>query len=936
MELNRRIIELIKKKGFEKLTEPQEKAIPHILEGKNTLVIAPTGSGKTEAAFIPILSMMLERSGRPVRTIYITPLRSLNRDLIDRLMWWATRLDFSIVVRHGDTPKKERRQHSIHPPDIMITTPETFSYLLNTKVFSQHLLNVDWIVIDEIHELISSKRGVQLSINLERLRRIKPDIQVIGLSATIGNPETALKFITGVDGEGVIVHADITKKISIDVSYPRATEKDINESTRLYTYPEVVARVRRLKEIIECYGRVLIFTNTRPMAEILGNRLLIYDDRLRVAVHHSSIGTHYRVKIEEKFKSGELQSIVATSSLELGIDIGDIEYVVQYGSPRQASKLIQRIGRSGHWIEVESKGEVITLDPMDLIETIAIRERIRKREIERIYPLPKPYDVLTHEIAGILIKNGKIKLEELHNIISNSIYYQDMDIEELVEAIEFISENLGIFRLKNDTIYIGKVKKLYNYYFNNLSMIPDIKQYPVIDDISGKIVGTLDDEFIALNGEEGIKIILAGRPWRIIQIYNEKVYVKPEDDPIGAVPDWIGEEIPVPYEVSILMGRILREFEEIYRDEGDFDTAVSTISERYGVDIKTIYDAFLIFKEEIDGGYKIPTDKRVTIEKAKYTFIINILGGTNVNRTIEQYLARYIEEKYGIQVRHTSDQNRVILESPLLEIEMIKEALLNTDSFRELVFRAIPSSGIFRWRFLNSAKRMGFISKDAEITSKILDVMINNMKNTPLYKEALQETLTKDFDLENAHSILKKLAEGIIELVYYEDYRSRITEEYFKYKDIPMETYRTSRYEMLEILATKMKILTTYYTITCLECMEYLDENRLIDLKEEIKCPVCGSPKLGFTAKPLREVISSLDKYRMMGKTDSTLRELRRNADLYVKYGLAGIFAASFEGLSRKDIENALKIENRIGDRLTKILLDLRREKQFQRLLKKR
>lgn len=935
MKLNRRIEELIRERGFERLTEPQEKAIPHILKGENTLIIAPTGSGKTEAAFIPILSMMLEREGKPVRTIYITPLRSLNRDLIDRLMWWATRLDFSIVVRHGDTPRKERRQHSINPPDIMITTPETFSYLLNTKVFSKYLENVEWIVIDEVHELIPSKRGVQLSINLERLRKVKPDIQVIGLSATIGNPETAIKFITGLEGEGVIVQADITKKISIDISYPRATPEDIRESTRLYTYPDVVARVRRLKEIINKYKRVLIFTNTRPMAEILGNRLMIYDDKLRVAVHHSSIGTHYRVKIEEKFKTGDLHSIVATSSLELGIDIGDIEYVVQYGSPRQASKLIQRVGRSGHWIEVESRGEVIALDAMDLLESIAIRERIREREIEKVYPLRKPYDVLIHEIAGILIKRGKISIEELYSIISNSIYYREMNLKELEGLVEFVSENLGIFRLRDGMIYIGNIKKLYSYYFNNLSMIPEIKQYPVIDDLSSKIVGTLDDEFIALNGMEGIKIILAGRPWRIIQIYNEKVYVKPEEDPIGAVPNWIGEEIPVPHEISTLMGRILREFEEIYLANGDYDIAVSRLSEKYGINIEDLHNALKIFKEEIDSGYKIPTDERIVIEKSKYTYLINLLGGTNVNRAIEQYLARYIEESYGIQLRHTSDQNRIILESPLLEIEMVREALSKIESFEEILLRAIPSSGIFRWRFLNSAKRMGFISKDAEITSKILDTMINNMRDTPLYKEALQETLSKDFDMDNAYKILKKLREGIIEIRYYEEYRSRMTEEYFKYRDIPMETQRTSRYEMLEILATKMKILTTYYTIACLECMEYIDENRLIEIKKEIRCPVCGSKKLGFTVKPLREVISSLDKYKIYGKVDFTLKELKRVADLYMRHGLAGVFAASFEGLSKKDIESALKIENKIGDRLTKILLDLRREKQFQRLLKK-
>ncbi len=933
--LNKRILELIKEKGFTRLTEPQEKGIPHILEGKHTLIIAPTGSGKTEAAFIPIFSKMIEEPGPPIRTIYITPLRSLNRDLIDRLMWWSSRLDLSIVVRHGDTPQKERRQQTVNPPDIMITTPETFSYLLNTKVFSNHILNVKWVVIDEIHELISSKRGVQLSINLERLRRMKPDIQVIGLSATIGNPETALKFITGTKDEGVIVQADITKKILVNISYPRASEKDYEDSSKLYTYPDVVARVRRLKEIIDRYGRVLIFTNTRPMAEILGNRLLIYDDNLKIAVHHSSIGAHYRIKIEEKFKTGELHSIVATSSLELGIDIGDIEYVVQYGSPRQASKLIQRIGRSGHWIEEVSKGEVITLDPLDLIETLAIKTKVDKREIEIVEPLQKPYDVLTHELAGMLIKNGKLNLYEVFDTVKNSIYYKDISLNDLVELIKFVGESLGLFKIKDEWIYMGSSKKLYNYYFNNLSMIPDIKQYPVIDDETGKIVGTLDDEFMALNGMEGIKIILAGRPWRIIQIYNEKVFVKSEDDPIGAVPDWIGEEIPVPHGISTHVGDILKQFESYYADHG-YETAIYLLSKEFNIEEYTLFNAFKLFKEEIESNHKIPTSNRIIIEEFGNTKIINLFGGTKVNRTLEIYISNYIEEQYGIQVRHTSDQNRIILESPLIETEMVIDPLKRVSQFKETLYRAIPKSGIFRWRFMNAAKRMGFISKDAEITSRILDMMIETMKNTPLFKEALQETIARDFDIENAEHILRKIVDKQIDIEVYTRYKSRISEEYFKYREIPMETPRTSRYEILEILATKMKVLTMYYTVVCMDCTDYIDEYRLIDVDENFKCPICGSFRIGFTDKPFNEVYTSLERYKYMGKKDGVIRELVTKADLYFKYGKAGIFASAFEGLSKKDIENVLKTENKIGDKLTKILLDLRREKLYQRFLKKK
>ncbi len=930
MELNNRIKRLIDEKGFKKLTEPQEKAIPHILKGENVLIIAPTGSGKTEAAFIPILHLMLEKPGPPIRTIYITPLRSLNRDLIDRLIWWASRLDFSIVVRHGDTPRKERRLHTIRPPDIMITTPETFSYLLNTKILSNYLLNVNWVVVDELHELIPSKRGVQLSINLERLRRIKPDIQVIGLSATVGNPEKALEFLTGVGGKGVIVETDIVKRINIDISYPTPTVQDQEDSIRLYTYPEVAARVRRIWEKIDEYGKVLIFTNTRPMAEILGNRLLIYDEELPISVHHSSIGADYRIRVEEKFKTGGLKAIVATSSLELGIDIGDIKYVIQYGSPRQASKLIQRVGRSGHWIEEISRGEVLAIDQYDFLESVAIRDRVYRGEIERLDILKSPYDVLIHEVIGLLIKKGKVNINEIFEIIKGSIYYQDLTLEELYNLLKYHSDTLKLVRISGDYIYINNYKRLYRYYFENLSMIPDIKQYPVIDDATGKIVGVLDDEFMALNGEIGIKIILAGKPWKIIQIYNEKVYVKSEEDPLGAIPDWVGEEIPVPYEVAQEVGKILREFESLY-NRRDFDEVLEILSLRLSVDVELIGEIFKDFKGELDRGYKLPNDRRITIEGDEKIKIVNIFGGTKVNRAIESYISKRIEELYGFEVRHTSDQYRVILESPLLDFDMVIRILKNPVDIDGILRKAIPESGIFRWRFLNVAKRMGYITKDADVTSTILDTMIRSMRGTPPYIEALKETLIKDFDIEDARKILNRVSNGYIEILSYPGYKSYMTLEHFKYREIPMESGRGSRYEMLEILATRLKIMSSYYVLACLECLEYTDEKRLSDLEEGFKCPICGSKNIGFTVKPLHDVMASIERFKATGRVDSVMRELRRRGKLYMRYGLPGVYASFIEGLTVGDIEKALKIETRIGDKLTKILLDLRRERMSQR-----
>ncbi len=931
MKLDPRLDRLLQEKGFREFTEPQRKALEPILQGEDTLIIAPTGSGKTEAALIPIFNIMLRDPGDPIQAIYITPLKSLNRDIVDRMIWWATKLDFTVAVRHSDTTGRERRRQSLNPPHILITTPETFTYLLNTRNFSRYMDNTRWVVIDELHELIPSKRGVQLSIALERLRRRVEKIQVIGLSATIGNPGEALKYITGDKVGGSIVRADVEKKYEINIEYPSPEEVDTSIAERLYTYPEVAARVRHIVERITRHGKTLVFTNTRPMAEILGNRILLYTGEAKIAVHHSSIGADYRIRVENLYKRGVLEAIVSTSSLELGIDIGDIRYVIQYGSPRQVSKLIQRIGRSGHWIEEVSKGEVVTLDPLDTLEAIAIRRFSRNNRVEKLQILDKPLDVLTHELAGMLIAHKKIKISEIKDVLSSSTYYKTLSEEELRSLIEYVGTTVKIWRLDGDHLRPLDFRKLYRYYFNNLSMIPDIKQYPVIDDTTGRVVGVLDDEFLAVSGEEGVKIILAGRPWRIIQIFNEKVFVKPEEDIIGAVPDWIGEEIPVPYEVAREIGRILRRFKELTLGKG-FMEAIDTLSRELRVPKNVILQALEPFKIELDKGHEIPTDRDIVIETHNSRIIVNVFGGTNGNRSLESYLVNRLKSTYGIDPRHTSDQYRIILENPLLEIEHVLEILKNPVEVLRHIREEIPSTGIFRWRFLNVAKRMGLISKDADITSSVLNTMIEHSRGTPPYIEAYRETLKKDHDIEAAEQILQDISTGEFILHIYRDYISRYTSESMKYSDIPMEGPRESRYQMLEILATKAKILSTYLSYACLRCGEYFGEARLLDIPEPHNCRICGSDEIGYTTSDVDKVVETLYKLLRGDKRGAILRELRRTSRLWKKYGKAGVYAYLIGGLTNGDIEKALSIEPKIGDRLTKILLEMRRMRLLQRI----
>ncbi|MEM5793423.1 MAG: DEAD/DEAH box helicase, partial [Candidatus Aenigmatarchaeota archaeon] len=382
-KLDPRIQEALNKRGFDKATLPQELGIPEILSGKNVLVIAETGSGKTESVSLPVFDMWLRNKEklRPVSILYITPLKSLNRDLLKRFLWWGEEIGMEISVRHGDTPQYERKKQTDFPDDMMIITPETLQAILPARKMRENLRNVRWVIIDEVHELVTSKRGVQLTVGLERLRELCGNFQLIALSATVGSPQYVANFISG--GRDVkIIFANTGKKIDIKVINPEPNEEDQILSEEILSSLETSARLRTVHELIKKHTSTLVFTNTRDFAEILTSRLKqIYPDTL-IENHHSSLSRNVRVEVEEKFRNQEIRGIVATSSLELGIDIGSIDFVLQYMSPRQVSKLLQRVGRAGHTLDKKSEGVIITTDLDDIFESAVIARQALSGEIE--------------------------------------------------------------------------------------------------------------------------------------------------------------------------------------------------------------------------------------------------------------------------------------------------------------------------------------------------------------------------------------------------------------------------------------------------------------------------------------------------------------------------------------------------------------------------
>ena len=675
--LDPKIQNLLLSKDIVKPTEPQIKAIPQILKNKNVLLIAPTGLGKTESALLPIFHNFLKNkeSGNETKGIsilYITPLRALNRDMLRRTIEWGKELGINIAVRHGDTTQSERTKQSRNPPDMLITTPETFQILFIGKRLRKHISKVKWVIVDEIHELADDERGAQLSIGLERLFELtkenSADFQRIGLSATVGSPDEVGKFLVGLENEKfrdiTTLEVDVSKLIDIKVELPEIRKGDHSEAKKLHMEPFSFASLRRCKELIEDHVSTLLFINTRDGAEILSSRFNIWAKDIPVGVHHGSLSKIARVEAEDDFKSSKLKSLICTSSLELGIDVGNTDFVIQYSSPREVKRVLQRVGRSGHSIGKTSKGVIIATTPEDLAESIVISRKALKAEIEPVNVRQNPLSVLSNQIISIALEYGDIEDKKMFEIIKRAYPFHKLKFttfKKIVEQLK-IQRNIWI----DEKGIINKRRNSRFYFLDNISMIPDEKTYMVVDISTRRRIGKLDESFVLDYGIEGSEFILKGRPWTVVKREDDEILVMQSKE-IGNVPSWAGEDIPIPFEVAREVGKLRR-------------TALKkrTVDE-YPCDDKS-FDKFAgQIKNQKKQGFIVPDDKTITIDVEDKTIVINACFGTKVNETLARLISAILVQSLGESIGVNSDAYRINLEMPFrIPGKRIQEILVQT------------------------------------------------------------------------------------------------------------------------------------------------------------------------------------------------------------------------------------------------------------------
>jgi len=746
--------------GLEEPSDIQRIAIPPILEGKDVLVIAPTGTGKTFASILPVFNMFLEQRSKGetkgISILYITPLRALNRDIVRRLSDIGKELDIKVQVRHGDTTASARALQARSPPNMLVTTPETLQAILPGRRMREHLKGVRWVVIDEIHELATDKRGVQLSLALERLRHLTGrDFQRIGLSATVGEEEKVARFLAGIDRPVAVAKSEEIKQFEIRIDYVPPTPPDVKDSDRLGLPPTTIARARQIAKIILERHGTLVFTNTREQAEAVGSQLHALDPELSVRVHHGSLSREIREDVERGFHEGSVKAVICTSSLELGIDIGRADFIVQYMSPRMATRLIQRIGRSGHSLKGVAKGTIIGTWADDLLEGAVLVANSKAARIEETTIHERSLDVLAHQIAGIALDLKRAKMEQLYEIIRGSYSYGDVTAEELYDLTKFL-DSIRIIRFI-DGVVSPRFPRTYRYYYENLSVIPDVRRFDVYDFFRKRRIGTLDQDFVARKCKSGTVFIMHGHTWKIISVNEEKltVEVEPTVPTLDAIPSWEGEIIPVSFETAQDVGRLRAYFASDVEDP----LSSEAIKEKFALADTALEKIKETVKAQLK-HFPLPTHTHIIIEKFENCIVIHACFGSTANDTLALILASILSAKYGVNVVTQTDPYRIALICPFkIEPEMVALELsrFTPEDVESVLIQALENSDLFAWRHWHVARRFGVVERKADYKSNRARMLVRAMRDTPVNFETSREVLLEKFDLTTTKSIIAKI-----------------------------------------------------------------------------------------------------------------------------------------------------------------------------------
>ncbi len=943
--LSPRLLNVLAKLGYARPTEIQRLAIPKILRfDRHVLIAAPTGSGKTEAALLPLIDLAFIRSApQPLKLIYVTPLRALNRDLEARLSRICNELGLRIEVWHGDTPQSSRKRIRSKPPHILITTPESFQVILVSPAFTKIFRNVYAVIIDEAHELATSERGAELAVGLERLEVLASKrIRRIALSGPSSNLDLIARYFFG-SRSYIIVESLKRKRYEIVVTTLGSSENVHSLGEAFFALPELG---RLLYEHVARGEQVLVFVNTRTAAEALSymlNKLFsntFTSSKQFVYVHHGSLSREVREYVEHGLRNSLVHVVVATSSLELGIDIGRVEYVIQVMSPRQAARLVQRVGRASHREGAVSRGAIVVPPILiELLESLVIARRAMEGHLEEPKVHTTPLDVLAHQIIGIALNYGCVDIDTIYNIVSRAAPFENIEKSKIEEILNLLSE-AGMLR-KRESCFEPTTKG--RIYYLTTVMIVDTKKYSVRSIVDGKEVATLDEEFVAMC-KPGQAIVLNGRLWRILDIDPTKleVYVEPmKEVDIATMPRWIGENIPVDY-------RVAREVCALIRRACSED--LDEVLKRYPASQKA-RDVLRDILRTVCQHRVYPSDQELIVEVIEgansTTIVLYACLGTRAANALAMLVSNVAKECLGVHPIVVPHQIAVAIHLPSVvdrsraKLFITKIFTMNEGEIRQRILSELRESPVYAWSIVSVAKKLGLVSRDVGL-KEIARYAKALRECNIVAEEALREVLTEKLELEPLINLVENVKQKRKKLkIFYVRTPSRFAREILSLHVVDTKSEAFDENIVLELI--RRRLVDKTITILCTSCgyvwrydMRHLKGIPLETPIHEIdspSCPRCGSRALATItekdasiAKKLLELVRSSHRVELLDNEEKKLlKSLSEIANLYLTYGIATFIALQGIGVGPETTKRILSQASTLRD-LVKLVYEAERK----------
>jgi len=784
------------KNKYKKFSPPQKLAIHNIHNKKNTIVSAPTGSGKTMSGFLSILNELTilskqEKLLDSVYCIYVSPLKALNNDVNRNLIEPLSEIEEVVGkdlgirtgVRTGDTTPYQRQKMLKKAPHILITTPESLALMITSPKFSEKLKTVKWMIIDEIHSIAQNKRGVHLSLSMERLTKLAGDYTRIGLSATVSPIEEVAKYLVGYKNgklrECKIVDCSFAKQLDLKVLSPvknimQTTQKDLNKSF-----------YKLLEEQIDGHKTTLIFTNTRSGTERIVHKLRgKYGDKIEA--HHSAISKDERIKTEESLKNGDLKVVVCSTSLELGIDIGSIDLVLMVGSPKSVARALQRVGRSGHQLHSKIKGRFIVSDRDDLVECSVMLKNAKDGNIDRVDIPTNCLDVLAQHIYGEAIY-AKQDITKLYKLFKQSYCYQRLTKKQYNELLSYLAGEYS--SLEDRYIYakiwidkeenmLGKRGRLARViYATNIGTIPDESYIRV--KIGNQTIGSLDEGFLE-KLKKGDIFVLGGKTYRYNYARGMTVQVTPMPGRVPTVPSWFSESLPLSYDLAMDIQKFRKYMSDMFENKYTKKQIVKYINDYLYVDSFAANSIYEYFREQHVYS-EIPHSKKILVEfykgygGKKYT-VFHTLYGRRVNDALSRAIAYDLTKRTRKGVSVSINDNGFYITADTDKIQAIQSLMNLTPEVIESHLRnSLEYSEVLKRRFRHCAGRSLMILRSYRGRRKSAGrqqigamILINAVREIseefPVLKEARREVMEDLMDIENAKNVVGDIQKGKIKV----------------------------------------------------------------------------------------------------------------------------------------------------------------------------